>query len=151
MLTHVLSRSAGHSISLSIDSVPTSAYAALKAQLLQTSVHSAMASVQADAELRLKDLSSSRQPNAAEEFWSAWTKALSSSQVPEAAECDERPRKKQKRSAKAVSLADNVSQSDDVVLASIDINLVSWLWNSNDLVLTLSAEPPGPVTRTSWK
>ena len=110
-----------------------------------------MASIQADAELRLKDLPPSQQPNTAEEIWSAWTKALPSSQPPEAEECDEHPRKKQKRSAKAVALADNVLQSDDVVLASIDINLVSWLWKSNDPVLTLSAVRPGPDTRTSWK
>ena len=110
-----------------------------------------MASIQADAELRLKDLSPSQQPDTAEEFWSAWTKALPLSHVPEAEECDERPRKKQKRSAKAVALVDNVLQSDDVILASIDINLVSWLWKANDLVLTLSAVRPEPNTRTSWK
>lgn len=110
-----------------------------------------MASIQADAELRLKDLSSSQRPDTAEEFWSAWTKALPLSNVPEAEGCDERPRKKQKRNAKAVALVDNALQSDDVVLASIDINLVSWLRKSNDLALTLSAVRPAPNTRTSWK
>jgi len=79
-----------------------------------------MANIQADAQLRLKDL-----PNSAEEFWSAWAKALFSSHVAATAECDERPRKKQKRSVDAVSLADNLSHSDDVILASIDITLVS--------------------------
>lgn len=84
-----------------------------------------MASIQADAELRFEDLPSLRQPNAAEKFWSAWAKTLPSLQVPEASENDERPRKKQKHNAKAVPLADNVLGSDDVILASIDINFVS--------------------------
>jgi len=86
-----------------------------------------MANIQAAAELRLKDLPSLRQPNATEEVWAAWTKALRSLQVSEAADRNEPPRKKQKRSTKATSFAD-VSQSDDIVLASIDINLVSHSW-----------------------
>src|SRR5579871_2112997 len=93
-----------------------------------------MASIQANAELHLKDLQSLRQPKIAKEFWSTWTKALPSSHVPVATEFDEPPKKKQKHSTKAVPLADNVLRSEDVVLASIDINLVSWFMK-NHLIL----------------